>query len=146
MKATASSAAGGSIERTLRSHEMGSGVFFRGQTSVVYKCGRNGRKKRLPTPSHTELTMARHLVTTLLLAAALSVGAESTLAQQLPDVARRIAFEDAPVLLALRVDGNVLIRSHQSLRVTLSTSSSVVTPAKIFCTPSSRMLGVSVRA
>ena len=44
------------------------------------------------------------------------------------------------MFLAAGVDGDVLIRAHQSLRVTLSTSSSVVTPARILCTPSSRML------
>ena len=73
-------------------------------------------------------------------------GHEPTIAQDLAHVPRRVAFENPAMFLAGRVDGNVLIRAHQSLRVTLSTSSSVVTPARIFFTPSSRMLGVSVRA
>ena len=73
-------------------------------------------------------------------------GQELAFAQELADMARRVALEDPAMLLAARVDGDVLIRAHQSLRVTRSTSSSVVTPARIFCTPSSRMLGVSVRA
>ena len=68
------------------------------------------------------------------------------LAQELAHVTRRIAFENATMFLPAGVDGDVLIRAHQSLRVTRSTSSSVVSPARIFCTPSSRMLGVSVRA
>ncbi len=77
---------------------------------------------------------------------ATSTGEQLALAQELTYVPRRIAFENAAMLLAARVDGDVLIRAHQSPRVTRSTSSSVVSPARIFCTPSSRMLGVSVRA
>ena len=73
-------------------------------------------------------------------------GQELAIAQQLADVARRVAFEDPAMFFATRIDGDVLIRAHQSPRVTLSTSSSVVTPARILCMPSSRMLGVSVRA
>ena len=73
-------------------------------------------------------------------------GHELAVAEELANVTRRVAFENAAMLFAGRIDGNVLIRAHQSLRVTLSTSSSVVTPAKILRTPSSRMLGVALRA
>ena len=73
-------------------------------------------------------------------------GIELLFAQQLAHVARRIALEHAAMLFTDRIDRDVLVRAHQSARVTRTTSSSVVTPDRTFCIPSSRMLGVSVRA
>src|SRR5262245_10103470 len=73
-------------------------------------------------------------------------GEELLLAQQLADVTRRVALEHAAMLFADRIDRDVLVRAHQSARETRTTSSSVVVPARTFCIPSSRMLGVNVRA
>src|SRR5262249_29350452 len=73
-------------------------------------------------------------------------GKQLLLAQQLANVARRIALKHAAMLFADRIDRDVLVRAHQSARVTRTTSSSVVVPERTFCIPSSRMLGVSVRA
>jgi len=66
--------------------------------------------------------------------------------EQLTNVARGIAFEDAFAFAPARVERGVLECAHQSSRVTRSTSSMVVSPLSTFARPSSRMEGVRVRA
>ena len=73
-------------------------------------------------------------------------GHELSVAEQLAHVARCVALENALVLFAVGRDGHVLIRAHQSLRVTRRTSSSVVVPANTLRIPSCRMLGPRSRA
>src|SRR5690349_2822148 len=95
-------------------------------------------------------------------------GQQALIAQQLAHLPRGIAFENAFAFPSSRVDGGVFECTHakeamremrcemersdsrcgaaQSSRVTRSTSSIVVTPERILARPSSRMLGVIVRA
>src|SRR5690606_25610373 len=71
---------------------------------------------------------------------------QMALAEELADVSGGVALEHSLVLFAAGIDGDEVIGPHQSLRVTRSTSSSVVTPAKTLRSPSSRMLGLERRA
>ena len=75
-----------------------------------------------------------------------SSGSSWLLAQQLADLAGGVALEDARAFLAGGIDSGVFESPHQSERVTRRTSSSVVTPASALRSPSSRMLGLRVRA
>ncbi len=67
-------------------------------------------------------------------------------AQELADLARAVAFQDAAELASLGVECRVFESGHYSSRVTRSSSSSEVTPESTFARPSSRMPGVTSRA